>query len=279
MAKLTHESIESQELDQSTVNQIAQDTGGKAFFNTNGVKEAIQTAVEQGSEYYMLSYTPTNRNYDGRLRKINVALAGRGYHLAYRRGYFADDPFSPLRQEKDALAHDVGVASMQHGSPQSHQILFATRIVPIGKPVKVDAPRQTQSKKDKGPVIAEVQHYSVDYAIAAPQLQFSVEGDTHHGTFDFMASTFDDDGKALSRTASRIVADLKPQSFRDVMAGGFRVHQELAISVNAASVRLGIEDELNRKLGTVEIPLPVPPPPDQPSAAKAHRTLPEVEPD
>ena len=107
---------------------------------------------------------------------------------------------------------------------------------------------------------AEVQHYSVDYTIAAPQLQFSVEGDNHHGIFDSMASTFDDDGKALSRTASHIVAGLKAQSFHDVMAGGFRVHQELAIPVNATSLRLGIKDEFNRKLGTVEIPLPVPSP-------------------
>lgn len=135
-------------------------------------------------------------------------------------------------------------------------------------PVWASASRPTQG-----------QHYSVDYAVAASQLQFSVEGDAHHGTFDLMASSFDDDGKALSRTASHIVADLKPQSFRDVTAGGFRVHQELAIPVNAASLRLGIEDELNRKLGTVEIPLPVPPPPDEPTAAKAHRFLPEIEPD
>jgi hypothetical protein len=148
-------------------------------------------------------------------------------------------------------------------------------------PARGEAPaasKQAQSKKEKGPVIAEVQHYSVDYAIAAPQLQFSVEGDAHHGVFDFMASTFDDDGKALSRTASHIVADLKPQSFHDVMAGGFRGHQKLAIAVTATSLRLGIEDELNRKLGTVEIPLPVPPPPNEPSAAKA-RSLPEIEPD
>jgi VWFA-related protein len=274
----THESLEDQVSDQSTMDQIASDTGGKAFYNTNGVKEAIQTAVEHGSEYYMLSYTPTNHNYDGKLRKIKVTMSSKGHHLAYRHGYFADDPFAPLKQEKDALSRDVGVAAMQHGSPQSHQILFATRIVPVGKPTKVDPAKQASAKKKKGPVIMEVQHYAVDYAIAGSQLQFALEGDIHHGALDFMASAFDDEGRALSRIASRTVADLKPSSYQDTMVGGFRLHQEFDVPVNAASLRLGVEDELNRKLGTVEIPLPVPPAANEPTTAKA-RSLPEIEPD
>ena len=59
----------------------------------------------------MLSYTPANRNYDGKFRKIKVALATKGYHLAYRRGYFADDLSAPQKQEKDALSHDIGAAA------------------------------------------------------------------------------------------------------------------------------------------------------------------------
>jgi hypothetical protein len=47
----THESLENQVGDQSTMDQIAADTGGKAFYNTNGITEAIETAVEQGSNY------------------------------------------------------------------------------------------------------------------------------------------------------------------------------------------------------------------------------------
>jgi VWFA-related protein len=280
LMQATHESLEQQVGDQSTMDQIASDTGGKAFYNTNGIKEAIQTAVEQGSEYYMLSYTPTNRNYDGKLRKIKVTLASKGHHLAYRHGYFADDPFAALKQEKAALSRDVGMAAMQHGSPQAHQILFATRVVPVGKPTKVDPAKQTsaQGKKKKGPLFTEVQHYAVDYAIAGSQLQFSLEGEVHHGAFNFMASSFDDDGKALSRIASRTTADLKSSSYQDVMVGGFRLHQEFDVPTNAVSLRLGVEDELNRKLGTVEIPLPVPPAPNEPTTAKA-RALPEIEPD
>ncbi len=92
-----------------------------------------------------------------------------------------------------------------------------------------------------------------------------------------MASAFDDDGKQLSRVASRTTSDLKASSYRDVMVGGFRLHQEFDVPENAVSLRLGVEDELNRRLGTVEISLPVPPPPEE--AGLDAKILPEIEPD
>ena len=50
MQELTLRSAE-----RSTMNQFAADTGGKAFFNSNAVEDAIATATEQGSSYYALS--------------------------------------------------------------------------------------------------------------------------------------------------------------------------------------------------------------------------------
>ncbi len=208
---------------QTTMDQIASDTGGKAFYNTNGIKEAIQTAVEQGSNYYMLSYTPANHSYDGRFRKLKVALAVKGYHVTYRRGYYAEDPFAPIPEGKDALSRDVGIAAMQHGSPQSHQIVFATRVIPVGKPVKVDPTKDAAGKKPKKNAIAitAVQHYAVDYAIAGPQLHFVDQGTLHHAVLAFMASAFDDDGKCL--VSSRQPHHQRPEAIFLQGRDGWRV--------------------------------------------------------
>ena len=48
--------------ERDTLNQMAADTGGKAFFNSNAIEDAIATATEQGSNYYTLSYTPATEN-------------------------------------------------------------------------------------------------------------------------------------------------------------------------------------------------------------------------
>ncbi|HKN21968.1 MAG TPA: VWA domain-containing protein [Terracidiphilus sp.] len=78
-----------------TMEQMAQATGGKAFVNTNGLKEAVEKAINAGSNYYTIAYTPTNRKWNGDYRKIQVKLDRPGVTLAYRRGYFADDPNAP----------------------------------------------------------------------------------------------------------------------------------------------------------------------------------------
>ncbi|HEU5402144.1 MAG TPA: VWA domain-containing protein, partial [Terriglobales bacterium] len=87
--------------------RIASATGGKAFFNANALQDAISTATEQASNYYSISYSPSNKNYDGRFRKIKITLPDKQVHLYYRPGYFADDSASA----KD-IARNIRVVAM-----------------------------------------------------------------------------------------------------------------------------------------------------------------------
>jgi len=42
------------------MDQVAADTGGKAFYNTGGLKEAVESAIGIGSNYYTLPIRPRN---------------------------------------------------------------------------------------------------------------------------------------------------------------------------------------------------------------------------
>ena len=90
----------------------------------------------KGSNYYTIYYSPANKNYDGRFRKIKVQLGGKGYTLHYRQGYYADDT---RNSAKDAeMARRSRAVAMQHGSPLSHQLAFSVKVVPVGGKQKVD---------------------------------------------------------------------------------------------------------------------------------------------
>src|SRR5581483_9428474 len=120
--------------ERASVMQVAAATGGKAFYNSNGIAKAIETAVEQGSNYYTLSYNPSNKTFDGRFRRIKVALDKKGYTLHYRQGYFA-------QSEKDnnaEVARRARAAAMQLGAPASRQLSFSVRVVPVGEKKKVN---------------------------------------------------------------------------------------------------------------------------------------------
>lgn len=50
---------------------------------------------------------------------------------------------------------------------------------------------------------------------------------------------------------------LKPEDFHEIETGGFRLHQEVEVPAKAPFLRLGVQDALSGRMGTVEIPLPV----------------------
>jgi VWFA-related protein len=275
----TMQALDARSAEFDAMNQLAQGTGGKAFYNTNAIEEAIATAVEQGSNYYTLSYNPANKNYDGKFRKIKVALAEKGYHLHYRAGYFADDPFAPAKNAN--LAGSIGAAAMQHGSPQSRQILFAVRVVPVGARKKLDNPGKVliaSRTKPELPASVEVQHYAVDFAVDSSGLRFvAQENGDHVSTLSLMMAAYDAEGRQLSGSSSLWEGKLKPAAYKDVLSGGVRLEQQWDVPAQAASLRLGIVDQASNFLGTVELPLPVPVPTDVPRIVK--HSLPEIEPD
>ncbi len=264
----------------TTMDRLAAQTGGQAFYNTNGITQAIKIATEQGSNYYALTYTPSNKKYDGRYRKIKVTLGGKKYRLAYRGGYYGVDPYAPVVTPKDTKS-SLARAAMQQGSPPSRQIVFGARVVPVGKPHVVQNVATTAkgSKKHKEKETqVEVQRYAIDHAVTFGDLRFSAGADgKYHDVLNFMVTAFDEDGKLMASQMTQTVADLKPELLKDIMTGGLRMHQEIEVPVKGRTMRLGVEDVSNSHVGTLEIPLPVPAPPE--GVEGSGRKMPAVEPD
>jgi len=267
-----------QAAEQDTLNQFATSTGGKAFYNSNGIRQAIAMATEQGSNYYTLSYTPANKVYDGKFRKIKVLLAQKGLTLHYRQGYFADDG-NAVTKDADLTRRTRAVA-MQRGSPPSRQILFSVIVTPVGAKKKIDrASLGDVLVKAKAPdptTPVEVQHYSIDYTLEGSALRFlPLANETYRNVLTLMVTCFDREGRMLTGTSSIGTSELQPATYTKVITGEFGVRQEVDVPVEATSLRLGIQDQMSNRLGTVDIPLPVPPLPAQPR----RKPLPEIEPD
>jgi len=263
----------------SAMDLVAEQTGGKAFYGSNDLTQAVRTVVEQSTDYYTLSYTPTNHRYDGRFRKIHVKVSGHGYKVAHRSGYFAEDPNRPA-EETEAVLQSLSVAGMMHGAPESRQIPFEARIVPVGEPKTVNAAEVGIKKEGKNaPATIRLQHYSVDFAIPASSLRFVAqpEGD-FRGNFRLLANSYDPEGKGLLQAASTAVADLNPDRYRVVLSDGFRLRQELDVPVDAGFLRIGVADVASSNIGTLEVPLPVPLPKEGGFARRFGR-LPPVEPE
>jgi hypothetical protein len=90
------------------MNFLAGLTGGDAYYNTNGIEDSIQTAVEDGDVTYSLGFYPPEASQDGKVHKLHVSLARSGVGLRYRENYLAPKPQSEAenRPTLDQLLKD-----------------------------------------------------------------------------------------------------------------------------------------------------------------------------
>lgn len=75
-----------------TMREMAEQTGGRAFYNNNGLLSEMRLALEDSREGYLLTYTPNNFSEDGSFHTIRVRVSRPGVKLRYRPGYSAELP-------------------------------------------------------------------------------------------------------------------------------------------------------------------------------------------
>lgn len=127
-----------------TLKLVADETGGRAFFNTNDIAGAMRRPIDDGSVLYVLGYYPTHNKWDGQFRRIKVEVNRRGVDVRHRRGYTASA--SPNRDEatregalklaildpleSTAIGLDLRAARADDQNPRS--LTLTTRIDPRG---------------------------------------------------------------------------------------------------------------------------------------------------
>jgi VWFA-related protein len=79
---------------QDTLQTLAADTGGKAFTDSNDFGAAFTQVQRDTSSYYLIGYSSTNTQKDGRFRRISVRLKRADLRVEARPGYYADRDFA-----------------------------------------------------------------------------------------------------------------------------------------------------------------------------------------
>ena len=233
---------------------LADDTGGKAFYNTNGLDNALARALNYGSHYYTLSYSPNNKKMDGKYRRIQVKVSGK-YKLAYRRGYYADNA-RDIKTKKDAVT-DLLRPLMQRGLPDFSQILYKVRVTRSSPQPAQEAVRAGDNKEFK----EAFTRYAAEFAIAAGDVALEAASDgERRGEVEIMLVAYDRDGTALNWIARKQGISLTRQNYAGALAAGLQLHYEIDIPSEMLSrddvyLRTGVYDLRSSNAGTLEIPL------------------------
>lgn len=234
--------------------QLAEQTGGTPFYNSNALKQALAKAIENGSNYYTLTYSPEDKKFDGKYRKIQVKLAGRD-QVEYRHGYFADPPAA---HSANALLN-MGSPVLQPDAPPSSQILFRARVLAAGDPAAQGLEPQAGPAGDLAAKLKPpVKRYWIEYTANMNQVSAEVDANgLYRSNIEFVAIAYDHEGKVINAARHSYKLGMPQARYDEVLKSGYLIRNEIDLPEGDVWLRLAVHDVAADRVGSIEIPLTV----------------------
>ena len=225
---------------QSNMRDMADRTGGRAFYNRNDIEVGIGSSINDGSIYYALSYYPENHVWDGHFRRIEVKTSRPDVTLRYRMGYYALNPEDSARWDSADLAQEFTYA-MEFDSPLFTGVRFQAMVTPPADRNQkstvifaIDPHTMTFENKDDG-----LQHVAITCSVAV----YSEKGN--------LIKNPKDETTSLS-------GPLKPDEYQKLMRQYFPCKRTLDLKPGKYTLRLGAVDMNSHLFGTSNASLVVP---------------------
>jgi VWFA-related protein len=215
-------------------NRMAKATGGRTLYGRNDVDKEVQTAIQDGSNFYTLTYRPANTSMDPqKFRKIKVTVNQPGLKVITREGYYLQygpgrvNPENPSRR----LMADLVAAD-------------SSNMVYDGIPVTIAR------------VENEPESFVVHIDGSGLVWTYATEGHPRHTEVILDISTFDKKGKELTRKASVV----KINAPTTVPPTG-RIHRNLNLpckidhNPKVVRVRFTVRVSATGRIGTADVTL------------------------
>lgn len=212
-----------------TMQEIAERTGGRAYYNTNDISDALQQAVQDARATYVLGYYPEHVKRDGKFHRIKLTVRRPGVQLRYRLGYFALPDEVPIGEERKARV-DAAVWSPFQDS--------GVRLV-------------ARAHYD-----AAASHTLGVEVVADPRdITLLPRGDRWTGELDVLMVQLSSDRHNLSGTSKNYTLNLTAGTHDKLVKEGVLVRNTLDLVPGATDIRVVVHDTISDAIGSVTIPL------------------------
>lgn len=225
----TPPAMSSEPIGIKAMQDMAYDTGGWAFVNTNDLTGAIRSVIEESVVTYTLGFYVQPADLDGKFHKLAVQVTRPGVSIRYPRGYFASRNEPASQNER----HNNFIAAIR--SP-----LDSAAIPLLVRAVRVDQPAGS---------------LQIAGSIGLSNLQLAQEGGTRTGTVDLYFIEQNAAGDVLQQTATHLHLKLSDQEYHSYLQSGIVFHQQLQPKSATTVVRVLAQDPATSEVGSVIIPL------------------------
>lgn len=215
---------------EATAVALAEHTGGRAFFNTNDIAQAMRVAVDDAQADYTLGFYPQNVAWDGRYHELKVKVARPGVHLRYRQGYLAALDNWQDEERSNALI----------------QRALDSPLDTTGLGLTV-----TLEKDDNTPAKQAVLRIMVD----PRNIRFQGNNGSKTFALEMVIAQSSADGKMLNSARGDVNMPVPGSDMDRLLDQGLRLKQVVDLVEGATTLELVVRDPGSGNIGSVRIPL------------------------
>lgn len=214
-----------------SMDDIAEQTGGHAYYNTNDLKFAMQRSLESGTDYYTLAYVPPHGT-DSKYHRIDVRFTRSGLSSEHRKGYFA----MPVTSASTVVSEFVG--AVQPATPELDRLHLKARLL-----------------------LPDKQHANtrVECTIRPEDLTFVDQPNNRKFVrFHVLSVTWDRYLNTVAKASNTLELRFSPEQYARVLRDGITTVQEMKLTKPGRyQVRIAVMDDANNRIGSLEIPVEI----------------------
>jgi VWFA-related protein len=218
---------------QDTLTTIAEDTGGRAFFDSNDFGDVFRRVVADTSAYYVLGYSSTNPARDGKFRRIKVQVRRPGVKIEARSGYYAPRDFAhSTRDDREAQLEEQLLADLPPADLSAYASTAYFRLAD--------------------------ERYFVAVSVIVPgyQLPFARTTDKSHSTLDVLGIVRDAQRRPVGRIRDTLT--LSPESNDGLRRRIVQYETGLEMPPGTYDLKVVVRENLTGTMGSFEAPVVVP---------------------
>ena len=202
---------------QDAMEEIAAETGGRAFINTNDLAEAIHAAVEDSAVSYTIGFYPNADSIDGKFHDLKLHVKRGHVELRYPKGYFA-------------LQDTPG----QNGLLEAAQSpLEAAGIHLVARIERVD------------------HSISISATVDLHQIGLAASGEAQKGAVEIWIVQQDASGRVLARESKTLHLDLTAENYAQLLKTGVSFREMVEAKDGLATLRILVADAGNGATGSL----------------------------
>jgi VWFA-related protein len=209
--------------------EAAERTGGRAFYNRNDIGTAIRQVQEESAVSYTLGYYPDNSGRAGEFREIRVKVSRPGVTVRARRGY---SPKPPVQSEQ--------IVRRQQLQAAARDPFNATGLTVGARVDKDDATRMLEAK-----IMVDSEHLTLD----------RTKDSRWVGAFDVLVVQLDSRGLELENTIDTVQLNLLESTYQTLRQKSPVFNKQFMRKDSAETVRIVVRDHGSGLTGSLSVPL------------------------